>query len=313
MMKEIPLALLSFLVFPGFLFTAVVGLFVAWVDRKVTARLQWRVGPPWYQNFIDFFKLMGKETIIPSAARRITFLLAPLIGLIGITLVSLILWQMNIYPDSTFLGDLIVVLYISILPSLALIIGGSASGNPLASLGASREMKLILAYELPFILAIFTPIVIIKDIRIGSIVAYQVNNGMMFTHHLSSLIALIVAFVCMQAKLALVPFDMPEAEQEIMAGPLIEYSGPPLALFKLTKAMMLFALPVFLITVFAGGMRFNGIQAIFSVIKYLVILILIVLVKNTNPRLRIDQALKFFWLRMFPLAIIGFILALVGI
>ncbi len=312
-MKEIPLALLSFLVFPGFLFTAVVGLFVAWVDRKVTARLQWRVGPPWYQNFIDFFKLMGKETIIPSAARRITFLLAPLIGLIGITLVSLILWQMNIYPDSTFLGDLIVVLYISILPSLALIIGGSASGNPLASLGASREMKLILAYELPFILAIFTPIVIIKDIRIGSIVAYQVNNGMMFTHHLSSLIALIVAFVCMQAKLALVPFDMPEAEQEIMAGPLIEYSGPPLALFKLTKAMMLFALPVFLITVFAGGMRFNGIQAIFSVIKYLVILILIVLVKNTNPRLRIDQALKFFWLRMFPLAIIGFILALVGI
>ncbi len=312
-MKEIPLALLSFLVFPGFLFTAVVGLFVTWVDRKVTARLQWRVGPPWYQSFIDFFKLMGKETIIPSAARKMVFLLAPLIGLIGVTLVSLVLWQMNIYPTATFLGDLIVVLYLSLLPSLALIIGGSASGNPLASLGVSREMKLVLAYELPFILAIFTPIVIMKDIRIGSIVAYQVNNGMMFTHHVSSLIAFIVAFICMQAKLALVPFDMPEAEQEIMAGLLIEYSGPPLALFKLTKAMMLFVLPVFLITVFAGGMRFDGIQALFSVIKYLVILILIVLIKNTNPRLRIDQALKFFWLRVFPLAIIGFILALIGL
>lgn len=313
MMKEIPLALLSFLIFPGFLFTAVIGLLAGWVDRKLTARIQWRVGPPWYQNFIDFFKLMGKETIIPSGARRITFLLAPLIGLVGITLVSLILWQMSLYPASTFVGDLIVVLYLSILPSLAIIIGGSASGNPLASLGASREMKLILAYELPFIVAIFTPIVIIKDIRIGSIVTYQVNNGMMFIHHLSSLIALIVAFVCIQAKLAFVPFDIPEAEQEIMAGPLIEYSGPPLALFKLTRAMMLFALPVFLITVFVGGMRFNGIQALFSIIKYLVILILIVLVKNTNPRLRIDQALKFFWLRMFPLATIGFILALIGI
>lgn len=312
-MSEIPLTLVSFLIFPGFLFTAVVGLFVGWIDRKLTARLQWRVGPPWYQNFIDFFKLMGKETILPSGAHRITFLSAPLVGLVGATLVSFILWRMNLYPNRSFLGDIIVVLYLSILPSLAIIIGGSASGNPLASLGASREMKLILAYELPFIVAIFTVVAIIKDIRIGSIVVYQMRNGMMFTHRLSSLIALIVAFVCMQAKLALVPFDMPEAEQEIMAGPLIEYSGPLLALFKLTKAMMLFTLPVFLITIFAGGMRFDGIQIVFSVIKYLVILILIVLVKNTNPRLRIDQALKFFWLRMFPLAIIGFILALIGI
>lgn len=312
-MSEVFSALLSFLVFPGFLFTAVVGLIVGWIDRKITARLQWRVGPPWYQNFIDFFKLMGKETILPANARKTTFLFAPFIGLIGITLVSLILWQMNLYPNRSFLGDIIVVLYLSILPSLAIMMGGSASGNPLASLGASREMKLMLAYELPFIIAIFTPVVVIKEIKIDSIVLYQINNGMMFTHRLSSLIAFIVAFVCMQAKLAFVPFDIPEAEQEIMAGPLIEYSGPPLAIFKLTKAMMLFALPVFLITVFAGGMRFDGIQALFSVIKYLVILILIVLVKNTNPRLRIDQALRFFWLRMFPLAIIGFILALIGI
>jgi len=310
---EILLVLLSFLIFPGFLFTAAVGLLAGWVDRKLTARIQWRVGPPWYQNFIDFFKLMGKETILPSGAQRITFLSAPFIGLVGVTLISLILWQMNLYPANTFLGDLIVILYLSILPSLALIIGGSASGNPLASLGVSREMKLILSYELPFIVAIFTPVVIIKDIRIGSIVSYQMSNGMMFTHHISCLIALIVAFVCIQAKLAFVPFDIPEAEQEIMGGPLIEYSGPPLAMFKLTKAMMLFVLPVFLITVFAGGMRLNGIQALFSVIKYLVILILIVLVKNTNARLRIDQALRFFWLRMFPLAIIGFILALFGI
>jgi len=313
MMKEISVALLSFLIFPGLLFTAVVGLLAGWVDRKLTARVQWRVGPPWYQNFIDFLKLMGKETILPAGAHRLTFLMAPIIGLVGITLVSLILWQMSLHPTRSFLGDLIVVLYLSILPSLAIIIGGSASANPLASLGASREMKLLLAYELPFIIAIFTPVVVIKDIRIGSIITYQMENGMMFTHHLSSLIALIVAFVCMQAKLGFTPFDIPEAEQEIMAGPLIEYSGPPLALFKLTKAMMLFALPVFLITVFAGGMRFDGVQVIFSIVKYLVVLILIVLVKNTNPRLRIDQALKFFWLWMFPLAIVGFILALVGI
>jgi len=302
-----------FVVFPGFLFTAVVGLLASWVDRKITARIQWRIGPPWYQNFIDFFKLLGKETIIPRGARRTGFLFAPFIGLIGVTLVSLILWQMNLDPDRSFMGDVIVLIYLSILPSLAIIIGGSSSANPLGAMGASREMKLILADELPFIMAIFTPLVKIGSIKIGSIVTYQLNYGMMFTHHLSSVIALIVAFLCMQAKLAFVPFDIPEAEQEIMAGPYIEYSGPPLAIFKLTRAMMLFAMPVFLISIFLGGMQINGWATIWSIVKYLVILILIILVKNTNPRLRIDQALKFFWLRMFPLACVGFVLALVGL
>jgi len=302
-----------FVVFPGFLFTAVVGLLVSWVDRKITARLQWRVGPPWYQNFVDFFKLLGKETIVPRGARRTGFLFAPFIGLIGVTLVSLILWQMNLDPQRSFVGDVIVLIYLSILPSLAIIIGGSSSANPLGAMGASREMKLILADELPFIIAIFTPLVKIGSIKIGSIVTYQLNHGMMFTHHLSSVIALVVAFLCMQAKLAFVPFDIPEAEQEIMAGPYIEYSGPPLAIFKLTRAMMLFAMPVFLISIFLGGMQFNGWAIIWSIVKYLVILILIILVKNTNPRLRIDQALKFFWLRMFPLSCVGFVLALAGL
>jgi len=302
-----------FVVFPGFLFTAVVGLLASWVDRKITARIQWRVGPPWYQNFVDFFKLLGKETIVPQGARRTGFLFAPFIGLIGVTLVSLILWQMNLDPQRSFMGDVIVLIYLSILPSLAIIIGGSSSANPLGAMGASREMKLILADELPFIIAIFTPLVKIGSIKIGSIITYQLNHGMMFTHHLSSVIALVVAFLCMQAKLTLAPFDIPEAEQEIMAGPYIEYSGPPLAMFKLTRAMMLFAMPVFLISIFLGGMQFNGWAIIWSIVKYLVILILIILIKNTNPRLRIDQALKFFWLRIFPLSCIGFVLALVGL
>jgi NADH-quinone oxidoreductase subunit H len=117
----------------------------------------------------------------------------------------------------------------------------------------------------------------------------------------------------MQAKLTLAPFDIPEAEQEIMAGPFIEYSGPPLAIFKLTRSMMLFTMPVFLITMFLGGLRFEGWSIFWSIVKYLLILVLIILVKNTNPRLRIDQALRFFWLRLLPLALIGFVLALLGL
>ena len=147
--------LLSYLIFPGFLFSAVIGLIAGWIDRKVTARIQWRVGPPWYQNFVDFLKLLGKETILPRD-NKITFLLAPLVGLISVSLVATILGKVLINPLESFLGDLIVVLYLLIIPAIAIILGASSSGNPLASTGVSREMKLVLAYELPFILAVVT-------------------------------------------------------------------------------------------------------------------------------------------------------------
>ena len=81
-----------FLIFPGFLFTAVIGLFLVWIDRKITARIQWRVGPPWYQPFMDFFKLLGKEMIFPQDSSKIIFLLAPLVGLASVTYGSVIIW-----------------------------------------------------------------------------------------------------------------------------------------------------------------------------------------------------------------------------
>jgi len=303
----------SYLIFPGLVFTFIVALLVGWIDRKLTARIQYRVGPPWYQNFVDFFKLLGKETIVPKTSNRFAFLSAPLIGFVGALLVSTILWRINLSPTTTFVGDMIVIIYLLILPPIATIIGASSSGNPLAALGASREMKLILAYELPFIFAIFTPIVKIGGIRIGNILEYQSTYGMMFTHNLSSAIAFFVAFLCMQAKLTYTPFDIPEAETEIAGGVLIEYSGPPLAMMNLTKYIMLFVLPVFLITMFWGGLNFNGWNILWSLLKYFLILFVIIVIKNTNPRVRIDQALRFFWGKVFIAAIIGFILALIGI
>jgi len=306
-------ALLAFIIFPGFLFTAVVGLLVAWIDRKVSARVQWRMGPPWYQNFVDFLKLLSKETVIPAKANIYTFLIAPLIGITGVVLVSTIIWVINFNPQHSFLGDLIVILYLLVLPSLALILAGSASANPIGATGASREMKLVLAYELPFILAVFTPLVRIRSLELGQILLYQSENGMMFTNHLSSAIAFIVAFLCIQGKLAYAPFDIPEAETELMGGPLVEYSGPPLAFFKLTHAMLLFVLPVFLVTLFWGGFNFAGINILWSILKYVLILVLIILLKNTSPRIRIDQALKFYWSIGFGLGIIGFLLALIGL
>jgi len=303
--------LFFFLVF-GFLATAVIGLLASWIDRKVTARVQYRVGPPLLQPLIDIVKLLGKEILIPRGASKVTFLLAPVIGLTSVILVSTILWLNNIWVDKTFLGDLIVVLYLLTIPSISIIIGGFASHNPLASLGASREMKLILSYELPFVLAILVPVIKSNfSLRLGEIVAFQVQNGVILGS-LSGVLAFIVLMMCIQAKLTLVPFDIPEAETEIVGGPLIEYSGSGLAIYRLTKNMLLFVLPFFLMIILMGGLRFDGIHLLFGILKYVGIVALITVIRNTNPRVRIDQAMRFFWGPMTVIAVIAVILALIG-
>ena len=228
-----------YLLFYGFLLTAIIGLLASWIDRKVTARVQYRVGPPILQPLIDIVKLLGKETLIPRGASKTTFLMAPVIGLASVILVSTLLWINNIDPTRTFLGDWIVVLYLLTIPSISIMMGGFASRNPLASLGASREMKLILSYELPFVLAALVPVIKSNfSIRVGEILGHQAQNGVI-AGSLSGTLALVVAILCMQAKLALVPFDIPEAETEITSGPLIEYSGSGLAIYRLMKKMLM--------------------------------------------------------------------------
>jgi NADH-quinone oxidoreductase subunit H len=304
--------LIYFLIAPGLAFTAVIGLLSTWVDRKLSARLQWRKGPPWFQPFADIIKLMGKEVMVPEGGAKEVFLSAPLVALAAVTLVSTMLWMFNLNPQVGFVGDLIVVLYLLTIPSLALIVGGSSSRNPLSALGASREMKLILAYELPFLLATFTVIMKAGTLVMGNIVGYQAGHGMIM-NSASGFIALLVTILVVQAKLGYPPFDIAEAEQEIMAGPLLEYSGAPLGIFRLSKAMLLFVLPVFVITLYLGGINLSSwTGGLWLLLKYLILLLVVILIKNTNPRLRIDQAVRFFWGPVMGAAIVGIILALIG-
>ena len=283
---------LQFLVFPGLLFTAVAGLLTTWVDRKVTARVQMRVGPPLLQPFYDIGKLFIKETCVPAGSPIGLFLGAPLLGLAGVALASTILWRALLDPEVTFVGDLIVLLYLLAMPALGTILGAFASRNPLASLGGSREMKLMMAYELPFVLAVLVPVIQVESIRLGELVSAPPAAALP-----SGVVALAVTLVCMQAKLTLVPFDSPDAETELSGGAYIEYSGPPLAMFKLTRAMMFFTLPVFAIVVFAGGAVVGaGWQgALLGLVLWLVLVSLMVVVRNTTPRVRIDQAVRWFW------------------
>ena len=251
---------------------------------------------------------MGKETIVPQGS-KLTFIFAPVLGLFAVGLAATILGKALINPLESFIGDLIVVLYLLVVPAIALIIGASASRNPLASVGASREMKLALSYELPFIMAII--VIVIKSsgaIKIGSIINHQINFG----SHIGSFsgaIAFIVSLLCMQAKLGLVPFDAAEAEQEIMGGTLIEYSGLPLAIFKLSKAILLYTMPLLVVSLFLA----KDLSLVSVILKYVMLLVIIILVKNTNPRLRIDQAIKFFWGPVTILALLSVVLALLGL
>jgi NADH-quinone oxidoreductase subunit H len=301
-------AILSLLFFPGFLFTAIIGMFLTWVDRKVSARVQMRVGPPWYQPYADFFKLLLKETLIPEGASKVLFYLGPILGLISMSILSVMIFKMNFSPDGSFVGDIIVMIYLLALPPIGVIIGGSASKNPLASVGASREMTQYFAYELPFLVVIAG--IVLKaggTIKFGEIIQWQRVNGP-FLYSISGIIFAIIFLLVIQAKLGFVPFDIPEAEQEIMAGPYIEYSGVALAIYKITRAMMLFLLPLFMISLLWGG-----IGDWWAVLKFLLIIVLIILIKNTNPRLRIDQALKFFWIFLGILSIIGLVLTVNGL
>jgi len=294
------------LVFPGFVFTLALGLLVSWAVRKVSARVQWRKGPPLMQPLWDVVKLTGKEVLIPEQANRMVFVGAPMVGMAGVLLLSTMLWRITI-SQSAFVGDIIVAIYLMVLPSLALILGSSASASPHAALGASREMKLVMSYELPLVLALI--VVIVRNQ--GALSLAAISQGAAFWS-ISNILAFLVALLCVQAKLGFVPFDIAESETEIASGMLIEYSGVLLAIWKIMQAMMLVALPLFLVMVFLGGFGTSSWALVGGIGKYLLVVVLVVLIKNTNPRVRIDQAMKFFWVFCGLALAAAVVLAMVG-
>jgi NADH-quinone oxidoreductase subunit H len=296
----------------SFVVLSVVGLMAMWVERKVTARLQFRVGPPWYQNLADLVKLTGKEVLIPAKANVFIFVFAPVLALISVTTAGTIV-LLSFTRGFGFPGDVILLLYLLTIPSLAIILGGSSSGNVLASVGISREMKLLLGYELPFVCALIIPALMSgTTTSLSEIIAFQKANGMTIGSF-AGVVGFVIAIFALQGKIGFVPFDLAEAEGEIAGGALIEYSGILLGLFKLTKAILLIVGPLFLIALYFGGINLLSLTGIATgILKYLMFLVLFILIKNTNPRLRIDQALRFFWGWMTLFGVTGIMLAIAG-
>lgn len=326
---EILKYLFYILIFPGFLFCFAAGILLSGLDRKLVARMQRRIGPPILQPLYDFFKLLGKETIIPRAAAKRVFLAAPVIGLLSLVTVALFI-PINQFSAFKGVADLIVILYLLTIPAAALIIGGSASGSPFASVGISREMVAILSYELPLVMVLIAigkkvGLALNNEITtfsLSQIVDYQAKFGPMITHWsmIPAAIALLLVIPC---KVGSLPFDIAEAEIEICEGPLVEYSGAPLGIFKLNHAIKMFIMTSLFVTLFLSGkglfLSGTGILVVaFNTIIQLILCAVIVaisisLLKAISARFRVEQTFKFYWTYPTALALLSLILVWIGL
>jgi NADH-quinone oxidoreductase subunit H len=306
--------LFYFLIYPGLLFAGVVGGLIAWIDRKITARVQFRKGPPLLQPFYDFLKLLlVKETVVPNKGSAFLFLAAPVLGLFGATASALLILLPALGITNGFKGDIIVLFYLLAIPSLMFIIGAMASGNPLSAVGASREIKLILSYELSFILVIIGVILMSDHTLYLEQVLHSQQTGGAHIGSISGVLLFLAALFVIQGKAGLVPFDLAEAETEIAEGIFMEYSGTAYAIIKYTKYILLFILPVFVAEMFLGGLSFEGIHILWSILKIVLVIVLMTLIRNTNPRVKIRQAMRFFLIWVNLLIIIGIVLIYFGL
>ena len=306
------------LIFPGFLFCFVIGMLLCGIDRKIVARMQKRVGPPVLQPFYDFFKLCGKETIIPAAASKTTFLAAPLVGLAALVVLQLFI---PIHGFSAFSGmaDIIVILYLLLIPAMAAMLGGAASGSPYAGIGLSREMVTIIACELPLVMVLLAVGKVVGGDAVtfsfSKIANYQLANGSLITH--ASLIpAAIAMLLIIPGETGNHPFDTAEAETEICEGLLAEYSGAPLAVYKLTHCVKVLTLTSFFAALFLGGIG-TGIVVVDALILIAICIVLTIVsisfVHAITARLKIEQVFKFYWTTVTGLALISLVLAWYGL
>lgn len=288
----------------------VVDILLVWIERKVVARFQDRIGPnrlgPFglIQPFADIIKLMIKEDITPGGADKVVYNIAPMLSMMSV----LILWAV-VPLAPTILGvDLnIGVLYIiaaGAIGTLSIIMAGWASNNKFALIGAFREVAVMISFEIPMLATMLIPTILAGSMGTAAIIEGQ-NIWYFLLSPLGALIFLIAAI----AELGRAPFDMGEAESEIVAGYNIEYSGMKFGMFYAGELLHAFTFGGFWAILFFGGYRFFGLEQVSPFLAVAVILFkafigywIIMWVKYTLLRIRIDHMLSFNWKFLTPLA-----------
>ena len=288
----------------------VLDIFLVWVERKVVARFQDRLGPnrlgPFglIQPLADIIKLLIKEDIFPAGGDKIIYNLAPIMALATV----LLLWALwpitsTIYGTNLSVGILYIVA-IGAISTLGIIMAGWSSNNKYALLGAFRTVAQMVSYEVPMVIAMLIPVILARSMGLSDIV----ENQTVWYVFLSPVAAVIVLLTSI-AELGRAPFDLTEAESEIVAGFHIEYSGMKFGLFYAGELLHALTIGAVVSTLFFGGWRGPGAETFpilgifYFFLKAFFFYWVIMWIKYSLPRIRIDQMLNFNWKFLTPLAL----------
>jgi NADH-quinone oxidoreductase subunit H len=305
-------ALFSLLIFPGFAFLFACALAFQWIDRLVVARLQGRVGPPWYQPLADLIKLLAKEDVLPTEAHEFACAALPMVSLAAVLTAALYI-PVGTHSAPSFEGDMIVVLFLLSIPSLAYFLAGWLSGSVFSVVGGNRSLLQYFSYEVPFLMALSGPAILSGSWSIAQIASQQSHAPWIV---LVQPLGFFLALTGLIGKLKRSPFDIPKAKSEIGAGPLTEFSGRKLALWQLSLHIKTAVGIFLLVDVFLGGASI-GLPApaimVFG-IKALFVLLVLSLVDVLYARLRIDQLVNLGWRVLAPLALVQvLVVILIGV
>ncbi|MEN6340779.1 MAG: complex I subunit 1 family protein [Clostridiaceae bacterium] len=302
------LDILRVLLFPGLLFLGMYSFLLEFIDRKVYARMQNRKGPPWYQPLADLLKLIGKRAILPRNAQKLAFVALPVVSLAAVAAAYLCAPVWGMQAVTSYPGDLVAVLYLLTIPTLCHFLAGYNSHEVYSTIGAFRTLTQMFAYEVPLFMAFLSPAILAGSWSISGIAAFYTAHPL---YTLINIPAFFVALLTSQTKLERSPFDAPEAETEIVGGALVEYSGRHLAFFRLTATAELTVLASVVAAVFLPFFTgLGGVDFALYLIKTFAIVLIMVLLRATMARIRIDQTLRFCWSVLTPIAMAQMILNL---
>jgi len=302
------------------------GMLYRGIDRKLVAHMQGRVGPPIVQPFRDVRKLLMKENIIPDGAVTWLFNAAPFLALISAG--SLLLF-IPLFGQPALLGnygDMILVLYLLIVPSLAFVVGGFASSSPYATVGAQREMIVMMSYEAPLAVVVLGIAWRINQVTganpflMSTIAQHPIWNVLGPAGVVGAVLMLLTLMVVTVGEAAKVPFDVAEAETELAGGLLVEYSGRNLSMFYLADVIKTFAMVSFVVALFipynlspvlgiTAAVPAGIIDGLFFLVKVLVVMFFsISLIRAGVARFKISQASTVYVIAMTAVALVGLIL-----
>ncbi len=286
------------LVFPGLLYVLAASLLVHWLDRKLVALFQGRVGPPVYQPLADIIKLFAKEDITIRGADAALSAVLPIVSIASVLTAALYV-PVGDWAAADFEADLIVVLFLLSIPTLGYFMAGWTAPSFFGALGGNRSLLQYFSYEVPLLLGLTAPALLTRCWSIMGLVSAQAQGGWSVFWQP---VGFMVSVVGLIGKLKRVPFDIPHAKSEVGAGPLTEYSGRKLALWKLTVMMQTLVGVNLLVAVYlGGGAPFVGLAGFAAYgLKAALMVTMLALVQVLFARVRIDQMAAFGWLYLVP-------------